>query len=467
MKEKLKIIISCKKALVFLLLSLVAVFLLSCTVVAPAYVSPLSRTYGSSLGYQAMARRLKKPFRVETEKVVKHTFVQTHVGEGMMASQEILVPIIPMSRVRKVHVVEGQFVKKGDLLIELDESLAKIKLSSAELAAKTAGEELGRVDIGSAYVLAQERPEKDKIEMATARGELNVISEKLNIYKKLLNDGSISRNEYLEIQLKYNDAKKRFDTAKFYFEMSSKGQRKSMNIAKNAVSEARNALQAKGHDLGNHKIFSSADGIVERILIHEGEYNQDSGRPAIILASGLWFEAHLDQVSIGQVSKGDISKIYLEAFPGRVFKGRVSQINPIVSYNAGGPEINRPIRPRGSSTPEWPSTFAVRIHLDAKKGVKLFPGLTGFARLTTENSLNSISKKAVTSLSISSGIVAVPNGETFELKSVATGISDESRVEILSGLSLKDTVISSGREGLEKGDLVSLGKKSSLEEKHS
>lgn len=459
MKEKIKIIVSCKKALAFLLISLAAVFLLSCTVVAPAYVSPLSRTYSSSLGYQAMARRLKKPFQIKTEQVAKHTFVQTHVGEGMMASQEILVPIIPMSRVKKVYVVEGQFVKKGDLLIELDESLAKIKLSSAELATETAGEELGRVDIGSAYVLAQERPEKDKIEMITARGELNVISEKLSIYKKLLNDGSISRNEYLEIELKYHAVKKRFDTAKFHFEMSSKGQKKSMNIAKNAVSEARNALKAKGHELDNHKVFASADGIVERILIHEGEYNQDSGRPAIILASGLWFEAHLDQVSIGQVSKGDVSKIYLEAFPGRVFEGHVSQINPIVSYNAGGPEINRPIRPRGSSTPEWPSTFAVRIHLNIKAGIKLFPGLTGFARLTTKKKLDSISKKAITSLSVSSGIVAVPHGGTFELKSVKTGLSDETRVEILSGLSLADTVINSGHEGLKEGDIVSFNTK--------
>ncbi len=438
------------------LLSSLAIFgSLACTVAGPAYTSPQSRSYDSNYGYPNLLRKSNKPLSVSTDKVKTHLFLETHLGEGSMASQAVLVPVIPMSKVNKLHVKEGQTVKKGDLLLEMDESLAQIKLSSAQLALQTATAELGRVNIGSAYVLAQERPDKDKIDFNQALKQVEISREKAKRHKALLAKGAISRDEYLELELRLSEAVKELDRAKFNLSMSTKGQKQSINIADNAVKEAKNNLQHRTEELKSYKIYAPASGIIERVLIREGEYNQDSGRPAFVIASGLWFEAHLDQTAINKVKVGDEANVFLEALTGKTIKGKVEHIKPIVNYNAGGPEINRPIRPRGSGTPEWPSTFEVRIKLDDIKE-NLYPGLTGFAKISTSKKALSIKRAALTSLSTTEAIVKVPKDNSFSLQSIRTGSIDDSRVEIVSGLEEGDEVISNGQASLQSGDLVKL-----------
>lgn len=440
----------------FLLFSIIISGTLACTVAAPAYKSPLSRTYSSKLGYSNAARKLNKAFPVKTEKVSFHNFKETHLGEGLMASQPILVPVIPMSKVKKLYVKEGQFVEKGQLLLEMDTSLISIKHSSAKLALETANSELGRVSIGSAYVLDKERPEKDKIDFTLAKKEAQILKEKLSRHKKLLGKGSISKDEFLELELRHSEAVKKLDSAKFHLKMSTKGQKQSIKIANNSLKDAENNLVHKDQEISHYTIHAPESGIIERVLIREGEYNQDSGRPAFVLASGLWFEAHLDQTSINKVKEGDKANVYLEAFPGEEFKGEISQIKRLVSYNAGGPEINRPIRPRGSSTPEWPSTFAVRIQVKQAKGSSLYPGLTGFAKILTQKNALSISKSALTSLSGSSAIIKLPLGKSFAIRSIRTGTTSEEKTEIVSGLKEGDEVIFSGHEILQKGDIIKI-----------
>ena len=137
-----------------LMMSMTIFGALACSVVIPAHKNEISRVYQSRLGYPAIQRRFGNAVRVTAEPVKVHQFQSSHLGEGTMAAQSVLVPVIPMSRVSKLYVEEGDYVEKGQVLLELDRSLASIKLSSAELALETASSELDRVSIGSAYILS-------------------------------------------------------------------------------------------------------------------------------------------------------------------------------------------------------------------------------------------------------------------------------------------------------------------------
>ena len=438
-----------------LLLSLAISGILSCSVIIPAYKSPLSRTQNSKYAYSNMQRSLGFVQNVDLSKVVTGSFNSNLLGEGMLHSQSVLIPIIPMARVEKLHVEEGDYVKKGQLLLELENTLASAELESAKLALRNAKSEQQRVNIGSNYILAQERPEKDKINLLSAEKNIELLSKRNKRFKSLLHSGAVSKDEYLESELKLTQAKKEYEQAKFSLSMSSKGQEQSIDIARNVVSDQKHQLKMVSNELKDYKIYATDDGIVEKVLIRQGEYNQDSGRPAFILATGLWFEAHLDQMAISSVKKGNLASVHLEAYPGVKFSGEITRVYPIVTYNQGGPESERPLRPRGSSSPEWPSTFKVRIELN-QKNYQLVPGLTGFAKINSNKKSKSIPLKAITSVTNNKALVYLPVRDSFEVREVVTGVKNSDSIEILSGLELGDLVIMNGFYGLEKGDKVNI-----------
>ena len=234
--------------------------------------------------------------------------------------------------------------------------------------------------------------------------------------------------------------------------MSTKGQPKSKMIANNAVQDCENLLKQRQLELQDYKIVAPDDGIVERVLINAGEYNQDTGRPAFVIASGLWFEAHFDQTSIGLVKAGANAEVYLEAAPGARIKGHVKQVIPVVSYNMG-PELAPPTRPSAGGALEWPATYKLSIDLDTK-GMQLVPGLTGFARVSVERQALAVPRAAILSMSAGAGIVHVVHGKTQQAQAITYGMTDGDWTEVTSGLAAGDKVITDGQLGLQADDKI-------------
>ncbi len=430
-----------------------AVLLAGWKVILPAYRAPTNRTYTSGFGYAAVKHRLKIPFEITTALAQRRVLSRRVLGEGAMASQPILVPVIPTDKIETVQVAEGRYVHKGELLAELDRSKAELKERSAQLALATAKAEEERVEIGSAYVLAQERPEKDQIDRTDAEKQLALLQEQAGMYHKLEEAGALPRLQVLDLDKLISDREAALALSKFNLGMSSKGQPQSKIIAANAVSECENALAQCRSDLVDYAVRSPVDGIVERVLIQPGEYNQDGGKPAFVVEAGLWFEAHFDQASVGLIAAGSAAEVFLGAKPGAALPGRVTQVIPIVTYDLGGPELARPIRPSGTGTPEWPATYKGLIVLD-KPSPDLVPGMTGFARVTLTRLVLAVPHAAILSMSAGSGIVHVVRGRRQQPRAVTYGMTDSDWTEITSGLQAGEKVITTGQLALQPSDLI-------------
>ena len=223
------------------------------------------------------------------------------------------------------------------------------------------------------------------------------------------------------------------------------------------VREAELVAQLRASELEEFRVLSPTDGVLERCLVHAGEYNSYQGRPAFSVAAGGWFEAHFDQGTIGQFHTGDRVEVRLEALDGRTLEGRVTAIHPFVHYRLGGPEADRPIRPMGTGAPEWPATYRVRIRiLDPKESLEfpLVPGLTGFARIVRETACLAIPHASITAVSGGKGLVHLVHGGHFELREVTIGVTDGDWTEIRAGLSQDDRVIVEGHQVLMPGDRI-------------
>ena len=305
-------------------------------IIAPGYVDPTSRMYTSKLGYAQLQRKTGKPFPVATGTPAYRDFTAYFLGEGLCQSEPIQVPLIPMGRILKVHVSEGERVVKGQLLAELDDSKAKIKLAAARAALQTAEAEFERTRIGSAYVLDQERPERDVIRKAQLEEEVRIRSELVEMTRSLLESRSVGRSEWLQQRLATSKAEAALKELQWALEVAVAGKEQSLKIAEAAIAEATLAVEHRETELIDYRVYAPVDGIVERCLIHEGEYNQDPGKPAFLIAAGLWFTAHLDQTSIGQFDLGSEVDLHLEAFPGEVLVERSTRYNRLSAITSGG-----------------------------------------------------------------------------------------------------------------------------------
>ena len=240
-------------------------------------------------------------------------------------------------------------------------------------------------------------------------------------------------------------------------DMAEKGLVQSKRIAQEAIRTAELAVELRQAELEGCKVYAPFDCTVERCLVHEGEYNAAPGNPGFLVAAGMWFEAQFDQVSYNQFHTGDPVEVRLEALTGRPLSGRVARIVPFVSYNLGGPETTRPVRPLGTGAPEWPATYAVRVDISNDPTTREWPlinGLTGFGKVALDTRATAIPRSAVISVSGQSGMVYVVRGDRFEPREITLGIVDGEWAAIRNGLARDDEVIIDGHFALMPDDRI-------------
>jgi len=417
------------------------IFAAGAFVLWPAYTNPESRLYSSVIGFLKVQRFLGLPMEAEAGHPVLHDFESPVLGEGAMQCDFYNVPVVPKARIKVLKVEEGDKVKQGQVLAELDETQALIDLNSAELAVSSAKAHLQRAEAGSVNTMQAERPEHDKVDLAGLEKILSYAQGKVAMYKKMEQDGSSSRLELINAETELANAELNYEQAKVSAGMSNQGQPQSRVIATNAVNDAQNLLRQKQEALRYFKVTAPADGIIDRVLVRDGEFNQNTGNTGFIIASGMWFEANLDQRSVADLQEGMDATVNLEAYTGRSFSAKVERIIPIVTFNAGGPETKTPVRPLGTGTPEWPATFKIRLQME-DAGVKLAPGMTGFTRITKQRRALAISRRAVLSLSAGKGVVRVVDDSNHLVStSVSLGESDDQFVAITGGLGVSNWVL--------------------------
>jgi multidrug efflux pump subunit AcrA (membrane-fusion protein) len=432
---------------------LITAFLIT-EVVVPGYVKPTTRTSGTRLGYPALRRRLGLPQRVTTAVAEDRTIVHEILGEGTMGSDPVLVPMIPLGKITAVYVQPGQRVHKGDILAEIDARKGLLAAEQARLAFVGASAELRRVQIGSVLVENREQPGKDAIDVKALRDQVDILRDLTAMEEKLTEQGLVTREKLLESRKTLATTEQALAESNLSLTMSTPGKRQSESIAASVMQQAVLLYKDALEELNDYKIVAPADGIIERVVVHPGEYNQSPGAPAFVLAAGLWFEAYFNQTAIADITNDAQAEVHLEARPDATFLGRISSVNPVVSYGTGGPETTRPIRPVGTGAPEWPATFRARIQLPPEVSAGLVPGLTGFARVTIKREAVAVPQAALLSMSAGNGLLFAVNGSRWEARRATYGATSEGWVEVLSGISKGEKVIVEGQQVLLSGDRI-------------
>jgi HlyD family secretion protein len=382
----------------------------------------------------------QKPIPVTTEKALRRTILQTVSATGKVQPEtEVKISPEVAGEIIELPVEDGMSIKKGDLLVKIKPDSYKALLEQQEAA------------ISSAKATnLQQKATMMKTEQDLKRAD------------DMFNKKTISIQEYNAAQAAYDVAKNTYESSLHEIERAQAGS-----------SQARDQLSKT-------TVYSPIDGTVTILNSKLGERivatGQFAGTEVLRVADLTHMQAVVDvnENDVPNVKFGDKARVKIDAYGDRKFKGTVAQI-----ANTG--------KTTGAGTQEEVTNFEVKINLD-RENVLLRPGLSCTADIETnmvkdavavpmqavtirtgESNLSpeEIEKKKQKAADRDKGennaeyvnerqekqaqkeererlakVVFVKKGGKARMLKVTTGISDDTYMEIRSGVKPGDEVIS-------------------------
>lgn len=373
-------------------------------------------------------RKTDDPIAITVDKVTRRDLTEVVIANGRLqpATQVLISPEVA-GEIIELPVVEGQIVKKGDLLVQIKPDNYRATRNSAEASYKFA---LGSVSQAEAEL---ERAEAD--------------------FKRTL---ELSRSKLVP-EKEMQDIKTAREVAMLRLANS-----------KHQVDQARFALDKAEDDLSKTKISAPIDGTIVRLRSQLGERvlgtSFNMGTEIMTIADLDAMEARVDvsEIDVVLIQPGQHVRLDVDAFKDRKFKGTVTAIaNASRSSSFGSSSSSS-----SSSAPQDAPKFDVRIRIDDKAPFR--PGMSVTAEIETRSRKNvlSVPIQAVTTrlpkgATKPTEVVFLHDGDHAKQVQVKIGISDNDHFEIIEGVSEGQPVISGGYKAvakdLEDGKKVTTG----------
>lgn len=196
----------------------------------------------------------------------------------------------------------------------------------------------------------------------------------------------------------------------------------SIQDAADALRDAELSLESQYDVLENYTIQAPISGTIVDKYYKQGE-NAETGKTlcTIFDLSSLTMTLNIDELDIKSVSVGQTAEITADAVPGKTYQGTITEVG-INGTTSGGV-----------------TTYPVKVQIDETDG--LLPGMNVDVSIVISQKQNVLTVPADAVQPGSRVLVKTADGSTgqgaptgYEFVHVEIGLSDEDRVQILSGL---------------------------------
>ena len=366
---------------------------------------------------------------VETAKVNEITIVETVSGTGKIQPEiEVKIASQVSGEIVDLPIKEGQVVKKGDLLVKINPDLYTSSVNRSQ--SNYAGTKSG---------------------LAQADASFNEAKSNFERNKTLFDKGIISKSDWDKAIASFEVAKANKQTA--YFNVQS---------ASASVKEAKD-------NLGRTIIFAPAAGTISMLNVELGERilgtQQMAGTELMRVANldNMEVEVSVNENDIVKINIGDETKIEVDAYLKKEFKGIVTSISNSAtatttadqvtnfkvkvrilkeSYQdlvAGKPATYSPFRPGMTATVDIITTRKEKVIGVPISSVVIKSDTLPAPKFEMKDDETTTKVKAKVDRKLECVFVKL-NGKA-KIRIVKTGIQDETNIEIISGLQKGDEVI--------------------------
>ncbi len=313
--------------------------------------------------------------------------------------------------VKRILVHEGDTVKAGQLLLELDDAEARANSAKALAQVRSAESDLHSMKSGG----TQEEVLNTRAELAKAQTEKEAAERNLQATLRLQQNGAASAAEVEEarIRVKKADGEIQLLHSRQSGRFSPQEQQKVEAVA----AQAHAALAASGDLLVHLHIRAPFAGTVYNLPVKTGSY-VNAGDLMIQVAdmNTMQVRTFVDEPEIGKLAKGQKVEVTWDALPGHTWSGVLVRIPSAVTTL--GP------RTVGEITSELPNADH-----------KLLPNVNVNVSVITarhENALT-VPREAVHDFDGKRLVYEISNGRIVS-REVEIGLSSLTRVQILSGI---------------------------------
>ncbi len=272
--------------------------------------------------------------------------------------RQVNVSANTMGRVTRLSVEEGQRVRAGQFLLEIDPRSLEGQLQRGE--ASVAG--------------ARSSLQQARTNVEQARTNVDLARQNLKRQEELWKGGLTTR-----------EALERAQNELAVRESDVKAREQEVQTREEQIKQEQAGLATTRYNLSQVIISSPMDGIVTRRNIEQGENvmvgtMNNAGTVLLTIAdmSVIEAEVEVDETDIPNVTLGQEAKVTIDAVPDRTFRGRVTEIG------------NSPIQATGTQTTQQATNFKVVITLE-EEVPDVRPGFTCTADITTATRKNVVS----------------------------------------------------------------------------
>ena len=264
----------------------------------------------------------KGPVRVRTTRVERgsiRSVVSTNGRVEPVQNFESHAPIATI--VKHLLVKEGDHVRKGQLLLQLDDADLRSQYARAQAQLKAAQADENALHTGG----TQEEVITTEAQLGKARSGRDTAQRNLESLQRLAQQGAASPGEVQQA----DDALHRAQTDVGLLEQKQKKRYSPAETAKieAEVAEAHAAFDAAGDALSKSNVRAPFDGVVYALPSKQGGFVQ-AGDLLLQEAdlSRIVVRAFVDEPDIGRLAAGQIMEATWDAVPARVWQGSVSSV---------------------------------------------------------------------------------------------------------------------------------------------
>ncbi len=366
-----------------------------------------------------------KATEVRVEAVAKRDLVASVTASGQVRPHtKVDLSSDITGKIVKLSVREGDWVKKGQFLLQIDPQVFEAAVQRAEAMASNA-----------------------KAGLAQAQASL---IQSQNNYRRSLEIRKSNPNLVAEDQIEQ-------------LKTASEVAAAQLDAAKHNVEQAEASVKDSKLQLGKSTIYAPMTGRITRLVVENGEtaiqgtFNKDAATLLTISdMSVLETKVKVDETDVSRIHLGDSTVVQLDAFPDTTFVGKVVEISNSsvkgTTTATGDQAIDyevtvRLLNPPKDTKPDFSATAKIItssvtqklsipiIALTVRENEALASADTAQRPGAKQTTSKQVGKKDV------EGVFVVGTDNKVTFRPVKVGIAGEKHFEVLSGLKEGDRIV--------------------------
>jgi HlyD family secretion protein len=376
------------------------------------------------------AKKNKRAVEVRMEQVASRDLVSTVTASGKIEAKtkvDILSDI--QGRITEIAVKEGDMVKKGDFLLQIDPALYKAAVSREQALLSSAQSDLIR-----------SRANLDQAQRALTRA-----TELQKSNSNLISAEAVEQAQTAKDVAEANLA-------------SSQAQ----------VEQAQAGLQEARDNLSKTRLIAPISGRVTRLAVETGEvavpgtFSRDVGLLMTIAdMSVILAKVQVDETDVVRLSPGDSVEVTIDAFPDTSFLGHVSKISnsaQLTATQTASGSTDRAVDfdvevtiadPPADIRPDLSCT--AKVVTDVRKNVLSVPIIALTVRdnepVPNESMPQDTTRKPGNKKKETEGVFVVNDGIAL-FRPVKVGITGEEYFEVVEGVRAGETIVSGSYQAI-------------------